>query len=319
MHHSSLRTAVGSTCVLLLVSALSVVACGDDPASENPGDPGSEAGAPETGDTTMQPSSEAGSPDPGPTCGPASAKPGFFADQTIMVGTSKRTYQLFVPDTYDHHKSFPVVFVLHGDGGTGTGIRNGFPLEKTAAGGAIFVYPDGENQTWVIDNGAGLLHDVAFIDAVVAQLGKAYCTDAKRIFSVGFSKGAYFTNMLACVSKSNLRAVVAHSGGGPFYLDGIGTKYDNTVNDVVCPSPPPATLQIVGAADSLLDDAKKARDHWERVNTCKATSQPFDVSPCVAYDGCATGRPESYCEIPGMGHQVWSNAPKVIWDFLKTK
>ena len=71
----------------------------------------------------------------------------------------------------------------------------------------------------------------------------------------------------------------------------------------MCPlSPPPAALQVIGDADGLLGDAKKARDHWQRVNACKATTKPFAPSPCVAYDGCAAERPEVYCEIPGMGH-----------------
>lgn len=311
MEISVLRGAsVLGTALLLLV-----VACSEDQTLIT-GAPAADGGTPE----------EAGpvEPDAGPVartpdCRPNDVKKGYVGSQTITVGGAKRTYELFVPETYDNKKAFPIVFVFHGDGGTGKGIRSSFALEKESAGGAIFVYPDGENNTWIIDNGPGLLRDVAFVDAVAADLGKTHCTDAKRIFSVGFSKGAYFTNMLGCVSKAPMRAVVAHSGGGPFYLDGIGAKYDNKTSDVVCPASPMASLQIIGQSDSLLDDAKKARDHWERVNACKSTSKPFDPSPCIAYDGCAADRPEIYCEIPGLGHQVWQSASKVTWSFLKTK
>jgi len=41
-------------------------------------------------------------------------------------------------------------------------------------------------------------------------------------------------------------------------------------------------------------------------------------SPCVSYDACTAGLPEIYCEIPGLGHQIWPSAPKAVWDFAKS-
>ena len=295
---------------------LSALACGDD---SSPGAfPAGEGGVdPVTADGDT-PGADATPPEPSAGCGPADVKKGFLGSQSITVAGSKRTYELFVPDTYDNQKSFPVVFVFHGDGGNGANLRGYFNMETEAAGGAIFVYPDGEDQTWHFDDAAGLSRDVGFIDAVVADLGKTHCIDKKRLFMVGFSRGAYFANMLTCVSKSNVRAVVAHSGGGPFGVDGIGTSYDND-GKLICPSPPAASLQIIGDADGLLGDAKQARDYWERVNKCQTSSKAYAPSPCIAYDACSADRPEIYCEIPGLGHEIWSSAPKTIWGFLKTK
>jgi polyhydroxybutyrate depolymerase len=305
------------------VVALILLACGGDDNNGAATDPDAGGGNDDggngtdtstTGVTVMTP------PAPSAGCGAANVAKGFTMNQSITVSGVKRTYGVFVPDTYDSKKTFPLVFVLHGDGGTGAGIRGSFTaLETEAAGNAIFVYPDGLNQTWIIDPAAGLLADAGFIDALAADLGKTHCTDNTRLFAVGFSKGAYFANMLACISKTPWRAVVAHSGGGPFYLDGIGTTYDTKANDVVCPAKAPATMQIIGDADSLLSDGQKARDHWIRTNTCKTTTTAFAPSPCVAYDGCAADHPEVYCEIPGMGHEVWSSAAPAIWNFLKTK
>lgn len=303
---------------LLVGGVQSVAACGgDDNATGAPVVPGAEGGSGGTQDGASPGADGSIPPGPGVACGAADSKPGA-GSASITVGGSKRTYELFVPDTYDHTRTFPVIFVFHGDGGTGANIRSSFQLEAEAAGGAIFVYPDGENQTWVIDDAAGLKRDIAFIDAVAASLAKTHCSDPARVFAVGFSKGAYFANMLACLTSTKLRAVVAHSGGGPFGLDGAGTSFDGMGN-LICPSAPVAAMQIIGDADGLLGDAKQARDYWQRLDTCKATTTPFDPSPCVAYDGCAAARPEIYCEIPGMGHQIWQNAPKAVWGFLKTK
>ena len=306
---------------LLSLGALVLAACGgDDPGGgAGPGDldGGTPVDGAPTTDSAVNPPPDGG----GPACGNPNVKKGFVGSQTLTVGTSKRTYQLYVPDAYDGTKTYPLVFVFHGDGGTGAGIRGSFDLEKESGGGAIFVYPDGQNQTWVIDDATGLKADVAFIDGIAADLGKSLCTDKQRVFAVGFSKGAYFTNMLACLNKSNMRAVVSHAGGGPFGLDGSGTTFDNNGN-LKCPAPPVAALQVQGESDGSvpLSEGSKARDYWRRNNACKTTSTAYAPSPCIAYDGCAADRPEVWCQIPGMGHTIWpQNGTKVTWAFLKTK
>jgi polyhydroxybutyrate depolymerase len=304
--------------VLAGCGALALAACGDS----NNGtafvaggaDGGDEGGSVvDEGGTT----SETGAPDPTPGCGATGVTPGV-STQTLTADGAKRTFELFVPDTYDNKKSFPLVFVFHGDGGDGAGIRGSFKLEAEAAGGAIFVYPDGENQTWDIDTASGLGHDIAFIDAIVTKVSGTHCVDKKRIVPVGFSKGAYFVNMLACLAKSSFAGVVAHSGGGPFGVDGSGTDFDGQGN-LICPRPPIPAMQIIGDADGLLGDAQQARDYWKRLNTCKGTTTAFAPSPCVAYDGCNAARPEIYCQIPGMGHSIWSNATKATWTFIKSR
>lgn len=315
---------------LALVGACAVVvaACGDDDPAADPGTPTptDDGGGGDDGSTGLGPDGTAPG-DPGPSCGAPTSKKGFLANQSITVGAAKRTYQLFVPETYDGKRSFALVFVFHGDGGTGTGIRSSFKaLEAESAGDAIVVYPDGEGKTWQINDAAGLGKDISFIDALAADLGKTHCTDPKRIFSVGFSKGAYFTNMLGCLSKTGFRAVVAHGGGGPFGVTGSGTKFDNT-GKLVCPRPPVAAMQVIGQNDGLLGEARKARDHWQRVNGCTATTKAYAPSPCVEYTGCAATTPEIYCEVPGLGHDIWTvQGPpfdpvgsKVTWAFLKTK
>lgn len=304
--------ALAASGAVLLACGLVGACGGDDATGVTPG--GNDEGGTADGPA---PADEGGNPDKPGTCGPT-VKPGFLEGQTIDVGGAMRTYATFVPDTYDAKRAFPVVFVFHGDGGTGAGTRKALKLEAEAAGEAIFVYPDGEEKTWHFDSADALKVDVAFVDALAAKVTKSHCSDTKRLFAVGFSRGAYFTNLLGCIAKTPFRAVVAHAGGGPFGYDGTGTSF-TADGKLVCPlSPTPAALQVIGSADGLLGDAKKARDHWQRVNDCTATSKPFAPSPCVAYDGCAAARPEIYCEIPGLGHNIWSSGSKVTWEFLKS-
>jgi polyhydroxybutyrate depolymerase len=284
---------------------------GGGPGSEGGGGgPGSEGGAAVDGSAQDPP------PVPSPGCGPANAPTGLLSGETITVGSETRTYELFVPPSYDGKRAFPLVFVFHGDGGTGAGIRSQFDLEAASQQGAIFVYPDGVGQTWRFDDAAGLAKDVPFVDQLISKLGKSHCTDTKRRFAVGFSRGAYFANQLGCFSTSGLRGVVAHAGGGPFGVDGSGTTFPN--GQLLCPQPPTAALQVIGTNDDVAE-AQKARDHWQRVNACASSTSPYAPSPCVAYDGCAPDRDEIYCEIPGLGHTIWSRGAEVTWGFIRSK
>ncbi len=239
---------------------------------------------------------------------------GFQSKLKLTSGGESRTYDLFAPDSPVGRGTLPLVFVFHGDGDTGAGIRNRFKLEAASAQGAVFVYPDGVDKSWRFDDAAGLAKDVAFIDQLAGEVRAAYGTDASRTFAVGFSRGAYFANMLACFSTSPLRGVVAHGGGGPFGVEGSGTTFPD--GELRCPQPPVRAMQIVGQNDDLLSEGRKARDHWQRVNACNATTSSYAPSPCVAFDGCSNGLSEIYCEIPDLGHAIWDKGSQTTWSFI---
>ncbi|MDB4940905.1 MAG: hypothetical protein JWP97_439 [Labilithrix sp.] len=317
MASSVSRAACSLGALGLVVSLAALGACSDDPVAGGPdtGDGGSSSG-----DTTTGGRIDGGGGGGGKACGASGVTGGFAGSQTITASGAKRTYELYVPDAYDGKTTYPLVFVFHGDGGTGAGMRSGFDLESASGKGAIIVYPDGLGKTWDIDDAAGLAKDVAFVDAVAADLTKTHCADPSRLFAVGFSKGAYFTNQLACTTKTSFRAVVTHAGGGPFYLDGAGMKFDDQ-GDLACPSPPVAALQVQGSADNEVpvSEGDKARDHWVAANGCKTSTKPYDPSPCVAYDGCDAARPEVWCQVPALGHQIWSQGAKVTWAFLDAR
>lgn len=275
------------------------------------GDSGSGAGEPTSPaqSTTAAPTASA----PGPRC---AANAGYHKGQKLTVNGDERTYNLFVPSTAGT-RALPVVFVFHGDGGDGDGLRGYYKLEGEAGGGAIFVYPDGANATWDIDTSASSNADYKFFDAMVAAVTKDGCADAKRVFATGYSRGAYFANQLGCWRGGVVRGIAAHEGGGPFGGDG---DYDDHGN-LACTGKPVAALIAHGTSDDTvrLDEGRKSRDYWRGVDKCKTSTKPFAPSPCVTYDGCAAGQQVVYCEIPGLGHQVWpQGGAKATWAFFSS-
>lgn len=274
---------------LAIVVLAGAAACSDDPA------PSSSSGA------TPSPSGGNGA--------------GFVDAQAISVGGAKRTYALYVPPSHDGSKRYPLVFVFHGDGGTGASIRKAFGLEAVANDAAIFVYPDGEGHSWNLDAKAGANPDIALFDALVSEMKSKWSVDDERIFATGYSSGGYFANQLGCRRGSVLRAVATHAAGGPY---GADDEYDDSGN-LVCPEPPVAALVSHGTADTTVapSEGVSSRDHWRRVNACSNATTPHAPSPCVEYIGCAPGRPVVWCEVPGVGHVVWpAEGAKATWSFF---
>lgn len=250
-------------------------------------------------------------------CSKADAPTGLLSKQPISVKNNARTYDLFVPDSHGK-KPLPLIFVFHGSGGDGAGIRRTFDLERHANGEAIFVYPDGFGGEWDLESKAPSNIDMLLFDAILEAVSDSHCVDTKRVFATGYSAGGYFSNQLACRRGGKLRAIASHSGGGPF---GQSDEYGDD-GRLRCPERAVAALVVHGTADGdvKLEEAHKSREHWRRVNGCR--SGPGDAispSPCVQLAECSEDRPVVYCEIPGLGHEVWpENGAKLTWELFSS-
>lgn len=233
---------------------------------------------------------------------------------SLAVGGDARTYVLSVPQSYGELPgSFRLVFAFHGGGGTGDGLRSWYDSEQRfAEKSAIVVYPDAKNGQWDLDSPADANADIAFFDALVAEISSTACIDAARVFAVGFSNGAYFVNQLACRRGGVLRAIAPHAGGGPY---GPGSAYDAQGN-LVCTGPPPA-VKIFHAEDDYtvpISHAEASLAHWTWANGCQPSTHGASPDSCAAYDGC--GRPVEVCRYWGVGHSIWTEGAKATWSFF---
>jgi hypothetical protein len=68
-----------------------------------------------------------------------------------------------------------------------------------------------------------------------------------------------------------------------------------------------------GCADNAADCSSSSNSLLIPPATPTTATTP---SPCVTSTGCPAGYPVILCEIPGMGHQIWSEAPTTIWAFF---
>ncbi len=259
--------------------------------------------------TTATPAPATPTPPPAapPTNSPdAKASAGCGKTPTLANGTidiesgGTRSYILRAPDNYDASHPYRLVMAYHWMGGTaqqvadGTGATEGpfYGLWDLASNSTIFVAPvglgSGTRTGWPNVDGA----DVAFTDAMLAQLEDSLCIDTTRIFATGFSYGAGMSYALACARPDVFRGVVLFSGAQLSGCDG-GAK-------------PVAFYASHGVSDAVLDisQGRILRDHFAEVDgvTPQTPPEPAPGSGthvCTKYEGGSPKYPVEWCAFDG--------------------
>ncbi|AKV02872.1 putative LIPOPROTEIN LPQP [Labilithrix luteola] len=230
-------------------------------------------------------------------------------EQTVAAGKS-RTYHLSVPAAYQAGVPTPLVFVLHGAGDTNpVHMREWFDVEAHVPD-ALYVYPQALVRRRIDGTGGDVprwdLHgddDTALFDAVVSELSERYCVDRTNVLATGFSSGGNFANQLACLRQSEIRAIGAVSGPGPFTDvcgGAVGVWMTHDTGDNVLP----------------IADARRARDFWARENACGDDWVPDKLPMCRRNAACPPSAPLVYCETSGIGHEMTTFAVPAISDFF---
>jgi polyhydroxybutyrate depolymerase len=241
-----------------------------------------------------------------------------------------------VPASYDPTTPTPLVLDFHGYSMTALTQEQLTRLPaKADAAGFIVAHADGTGvvQGWNAGSCCGTaastgVDDVAFVDALVAEMHNRLCIDARRIFATGFSNGGFLSHRLACERADVFAAVAPVSG-----VMGIAS---------CTPSRPMPVLHIHGTADAVVPyDGSVALGFgsvadtiagWVARDGCSPT--PTSVfargdASCVAYRGCGNGAEVELCTITAGGH-TWPgggpfpgghqstdlSATDAVWDFF---
>ena len=324
----------------IAIVSLFLGACGDDSSSSGGGDGGassSSSGSPSP--TTGTPSSQASaggagdggssaqsssgdggdtatssaSGDPSGTgggaissgCGNAAAPPGEAVRHLTVQGTD-RSFIVSAPAAIDPEVPLSLVFVFHGNGGNGEGMKSmGIQNAPGAQDAAVFVFPDGLpfkgfGVGW---NGRCDGYDMELFDTIVETLSADYCIDPGRVFAAGFSWGGDMCQSLACCRGDVVRAIAPASGPELYppgeCIDSVRPAFRMTYadNDAY----PPAMF-----AERIA--------FYRTEQGCSETSTPIEPSPCIAYDDC--DQPVIACEYAGLGHAWPADYGAETWKFF---
>ncbi|CAN5837390.1 hypothetical protein BH11MYX3_BH11MYX3_13070 [soil metagenome] len=261
------------------------------------------------GQDDARPQDDAGSDgDPGPIAGTAgcdklsSLALEQYVMRTITVSGGPRDYFIRLPAGYDPARRYPVVYQQHGCSTAPNRETNNVPLQAQVGSSAIIVRGKAASDCWdTATNGV----DLPYWDAMVADVEAAWCIDPTKRYATGYSSGSFMTHRLGCLRADKLRGIVTIAGGqaesscsGTVAALLIHDANDNTVN----------ISASIAARDSLL-----TRNGCDKVTAPTATDHP----PCVAYSGCAAGKPVVWCQTANQDHSRQDAlAAPIFWDFL---
>jgi polyhydroxybutyrate depolymerase len=261
------------------------------------------------------PAADAAPPvDPGTKgCAIAPKGAGTFAARTLTAAGKARTYHLAVPASATSKQALPLVFVLHGATDTAPeNMRDWFGVEGKITTPSLAVYPLALERTRSDGTGGNVTRwdlsgndDLAFFDAMLAEIEAEYCVDRAHVFVTGFSSGGNFSQHLACERQKDVKGMAVVAGPGPF--------------SDPCGGAVPVWMTHDKNDDALpVADARSSRDFWAAENGCtKATWSPVAGRPeCQRNTSCPAKEPLVYCETSGVGHDVPAFAVDEIGTFF---
>ena len=150
------------------------------------------------------------------------------AQHSLQVGDRQRTFVMHVPANRPRRLgravAYPLVIVLHGSGADGETVRRMSGMDALAESARfLVVYPNGTTglfglrSDWNAGECCGTaesrnVDDVAFIRALVENIGSRLPLDRDRIFVAGFSDGGRMTYRIACEMSTQVAAIAVVSG-----------------------------------------------------------------------------------------------------------
>ncbi len=232
----------------------------------------------------------------------------------------ERNYYIYLPKTLKENS--PLVFVLHGLGGTAKGIREYSQMDKVADKyGFAVCYPQGTGgsmDTKYTKKGTNFwnvgydvhknetVDDVDFLTHLALFLQDKYKLDSEKTFCTGMSNGGDMSYLLGCTSPNIFKAIAPITGCM------MGWIY-NSCNK----NNPVPVFQVHGTADNTTyyegdeDNSdnwgaymgvERSIKHWVDLNNC--TDVVVDTLPDIDPDDGSIVITHKYSSKEN-GNQVW--------------
>lgn len=256
---------------------------------------------------------------------------GTITAGVMLVDGVVRQYLVAVPPDYTDGAGVPVVFDLHGRGGTAPGQALTSKITDIAwARGFVVVHPHalGDIPTWSVwADHENLENDVAFFRMMIDVLDEALSIDRDRVFVTGFSNGGGMAARLACEMGDAIAGIApvggSHEGweecepGGPIPV----LAFHGTADEIV---------PFEGG--NLLPTLPLWAGWWAENDGCEAEPESITVpgSRFWRWDDCDGGATVTLVALEGLGHEwparvqqvtrngesVWVGASHLIVEFF---
>lgn len=264
----------------------------------------------------------------------------------------KRSYYLYVPKA--PRESYPLVFIIHGGGGSALGAVRMADMNKLAEKeGFIVAYPNGTGpleETLLTFNAGNCcgeaylnqVNDTGFFRAMTDDIGRRHKIDGKRIYAAGLSNGGKMAYRLAYEASDLFAAVSPVEGSfdfdapapvGPVSLIIFhGTKDEHILYEGGIPK-----KTIDKKVKRVDKSVAYAVSYWVRNNGANPVPRRSKTGSVIreTYSGGRQGTEIELYTIEGQGH-AWPggkkslrygnvdpptkeiSATELMWEFFKT-
>ena len=251
---------------------------------------------------------------PSATLGPGAAD----YSASLISGGLTRTYLVHLPPAASAGRPLPLLLALHGRLGDGQGQASLTGFNAVADQyGFIVVYPDGYQRSWADGRGtspadtAGV-DDVAFLGALLDQVGMQHKVDTRRVYVTGMSNGGFMTERLGCDLAQRFAAIAI-----------VAANFDQALATRCSPKHPLPALLIHGTLDPLVPAAGGPLEgepvlataatvsRWASLAGCSPTPTVTALPTLVndgtsiqrsTYAGCKSGVQVIFYNVIGGGH-----------------
>ena len=232
-------------------------------------------------------------------------------------------YYLAPPPGWDGTAPLPAAIFFHGWSSSGAAVmRNDGLRGRFADLGIALIVPDGRNNTWAhVGSPSSARDDVAFVDAVMADIESRWPIERGRTWVTGFSQGGSMAWDVACYRGDEYAAFAPVAGafweplpetcpGGPVHL-----RHVHGLGDAVVPMAGRPIREVFRQGD-----VEQGMAIWRGVNGCAAApDRTVSVGDqrCAVWSDCASGRELQLCLHDG-GHVMPDGWVEDAWNWVRS-
>jgi len=234
---------------------------------------------------------------------------------SLKIGTTTRSGVVHVPAGASKP---PVVFFVHGYGGSGAGFANDTKADKVADREKfIAVYPSAIGGSWSMYDTT----DYPFLRALLDSVDRRYAIDRNRVYCAGFSQGGFISFGVGYKHPEIFAAVAPVSGHIPSF-------------STAAPLKRPVPMFLTFGTNDVSDVASFMADvnTWLKLDSCdlksKKEQRPYPATnrnstvARITYS-CAHGSEVMIDSVVGGPHE-WAmdtvkkvNTTEEVWAFFK--
>jgi polyhydroxybutyrate depolymerase len=255
--------------------------------------------------------------------------------------TYQRKYAMHFPPNFTNTDLVPILFMLHGGGGTMLNAQNFTNLNQVSnANGFIAVYPEGYGVipsggfSWADGRGTSAdiagIDDLGFINKLLDTLMANYTIDTNKIYICGFSNGGFMIQRLACEQNQRFAAMAS-----------LGSIMDTILFSNCNPQRAIPMMFVLGTEDpfvpfnggamigsGLVTDIVGADiliNFWKTNNNCLLSNLPINLpdidqsdSSTVTlfnYSNCSCNSDVMFYKVNGGGH-TWPGVEITLYEII---